>query len=86
MKKVFIFLREKSEVDPKVIKNLKEIVSKVFSSLPNSQIFKEFFSFFREIFYYNKDMDLVDYNLACDNLEILNDLLKDGSTSNMQKS
>jgi hypothetical protein len=83
---VFIFLREKSEVDPKVIKNLKEIVSKVFSSLPNSQIFKEFFSFFREIFYYNKDMDLVDYNLACDNLEILNDLLKDGSTSNMQKS
>ena len=79
-------MREKNEVDPKVIQNLKEIVSKVFSSLPNSQIFKDYFSFFREIFYYNKDMDIVDYNLACDNLEILNDLLKDGSTSNMQKS
>lgn len=43
---------------------------------PNSIIYKEFLSFFREIFYYNHDMDQVDYDLACDSLEIFNSLLK----------
>jgi hypothetical protein len=41
---------------------------KVLGILPRGPIYKEFFGFMREIFYYNKDMDDVDYNLVTDTL------------------
>lgn len=55
---------------------MKELLERTFAALPNASMLREFFSFFREIFYYNKDMDNVDFNLACDTLEILNNLLR----------
>ena len=37
---------------------------------------REYLSFLREIFYYEKDMDEVDFDLAVDTLEVTNDLLR----------
>jgi hypothetical protein len=45
-------------------------------AVPNPIMMKEFFTFIREIFYYDQDMDAVDFNLATDVLEILNEMLK----------
>lgn len=42
---------------------------------------REYLSFLREIFYYEKDMDDVDFNLAVDTLEVTNDLLNKSSYS-----
>lgn len=55
---------------------MKHIIEKTFTTYPNPLLIKEFFSFFREIFYYNQDMDNVDFNLACDTLETMNSLLR----------
>lgn len=40
--------------------------------MPKAIHLREFFSFLREIFYYNQQMDDVDLNLAEDVLKILN--------------
>ena len=47
---------------------MKEIMVRVLGTLPRGRIYQEFFSFFKEIFYYNNDMDDVDFNLATDTL------------------
>ena len=52
-----IFIREKEDLIPEAMKQVKEIITKLLIAAPKSQLYKEFFSFFREIFYYNKDMD-----------------------------
>ena len=59
-----------------VSSQLKELMVKILVVLPRSPIYKEFFTFMREIFYYNRDMDEVDYNLATDTLYIMNNLMK----------
>lgn len=59
-----------------VSSQLKELMVKILGVLPRSPIYKEFFTFMREIFYYNRDMDEVDYNLATDTLYIMNNLMK----------
>lgn len=51
-------------------------MTKVLTVTSKTVIYKEFFSFFREIFYYNRDMDQVDYELACDTLQVMNNVLK----------
>ena len=55
------------------------IIDRAFSVHPEPLLVREFFAFLREIFYYNQDMDQVDIDLACDTLEILNNLLKNRS-------
>ena len=57
---------------------------RVLGTLPRGPIYQEFFSFFKEIFYYNNDMDDVDFNLATDTLQILNNLMK-SSVENQTK-
>lgn len=54
----------------------KQIIIHGLYQISNPEVFKEFFSFLREIFYYNTSMDNVDFNLAIDTMEILNSLLK----------
>lgn len=76
IKKVMIYIREREDQLEDSCKQLKEIIVKTLAAHPNSTIYREFLTFFREIFYYNKDMDQVDYQLACDSLEVLNSLLK----------
>lgn len=56
-KKIMIFIREKEDLIPEAMKQVKEIITKLLIAAPKSQLYKEFFSFFREIFYYSKDMD-----------------------------
>jgi hypothetical protein len=51
-------------------------MSTVLSVCPNPLIIKEFFSFIREIFYYNENMDIIDYNLAVDCLDMFNKVLR----------
>ena len=65
---------------------MKELIIKVLSVAPNSTTYKEFFSFFREIFYYNKDMDDVDFELACDSLHILNHVPKTSSATQIKET
>lgn len=55
---------------------MKDVVVKVLSATNKSPIYKEFLTFFHEIFYYNKDMDQVDFDLASDTLYVMNNLLK----------
>lgn len=76
VKKIMIYLREKEEISAGTVAKMKDIIIKCLTALPLAPIYKEYFSFFREVFYYNTDMDTVDYNLACDNLDIFNSLLK----------
>lgn len=57
LKKVMIFIREKEEVLQETSTLMRELMIKVLRASPNAVNYKEFFSFFREIFYYNKDMD-----------------------------
>lgn len=71
-----IFIREREENLKETCVQMKELLVKTLAVNPNSMIYKEFLSFFREIFYYNKDMDQVDYELACDSLEVFNSLMK----------
>ena len=37
---------------------MKELIVLLLSASPRTIIYKEFFSFFREIFYYSNDMDM----------------------------
>jgi hypothetical protein len=76
LKKIAIFVRERSEELKETSVLIREIIVEILSAAPNSTVYKEFFSFFREIFYYNKDMDEVDFDLACDTLQTMNQLLK----------
>eukprot|EP00347_Sterkiella_histriomuscorum_P012473 403368442 len=76
IKKLMIELREEFNDRPDLIIKLKQIIERAFQIQPNPLVFREFFGFLREIFYYNKDMDDIDNNLAQDTLEILNNLLK----------
>ncbi|CDW75265.1 beach domain-containing protein [Stylonychia lemnae] len=87
-KKIMIYIREKVEFqnDFEFIDGLKLLLEKTLAAIPNPMIYKEFFSFLREIFYYNKDMDQVDCQLAGDVLEILNNLMKNkGSDQIIEK-
>lgn len=54
---------------------MKELLVLLLTSSPRTSIYKEFFSFFREIFYYNRDMDNVDFALACDTLQVMDSIL-----------
>jgi hypothetical protein len=80
IKKIMIYIREKEESNAELGNSMstqmKEIMTKVLGCLPRGPIYKEFFSFLKEIFYYNQDMDDVDFNLANDTLHILNGLMK----------
>ena len=64
IKKIMIYIREKedgnAEMGNTVSTHLKELIVKILGVLPRAAIYKEFFAFLREIFYYNKDMDEVD--------------------------
>jgi|LauGreDrversion4_2_1035121.scaffolds.fasta_scaffold885589_2 hypothetical protein len=73
-----IYIREKedAETGTTVSTQMRELMIKILAALPRGPIYKEFFGFMREIFYYNKDMDDVDYNLATDTLLIMNNLMK----------
>jgi hypothetical protein len=62
---------------------MREIMVRLLSVAPKTSLYKEFFGFLREIFYYNRDMDEVDFDLANDTLYILNNLLK--TSSNVQQ-
>ena len=76
-----IFIREKEESMKDTQSLLKDLIVKVLCACPRTLIYKEFFTFFREIFYYNKDMDKVDFELACDTLQIMNQVLETSSRS-----
>jgi hypothetical protein len=79
IKKIMIYIREKeeaSEAGTVVSSQIKELMVKILGVLPRAGIYKEFFAFMREIFYYNRDMDEVDYNLATDTLYIMNNLMR----------
>ena len=72
-----IYIREKEEEAAGVISSqVKELMVKILGVLPRAPVYKEFFTFMREIFYYNRDMDEIDYNLATDTLYIMNNLMK----------
>ena len=63
--------------------------------MPNARQMRDFFAFFRDIFFYNSKLDEVDFLLANDTLAIMNDVLrkkteqlspecvKDGNSSNI---
>ena len=69
IKKLMIYIREKEETGlGETAQLLKEVIIKILTVTSKTIIYKEFFSFFREIFYYNQDMDQVDYELACDTI------------------
>jgi hypothetical protein len=62
IKKIFIYLREyestpyanhQGELCNEVVINLRTTMAKVFSYVPKAFDFKEFFSFIREILFYN---------------------------------
>lgn len=80
IKKIMIYIKEKEEASVElgttISAQIRELMIKVLGVLPRGPIYKEFFGFMREIFYYNKDMDEVDYNLATDTLHIMNNLMK----------
>ena len=73
-----IYIREKEEeaAGGAISSQVKELMVKILGVLPRAPVYKEFFTFMREIFYYNRDMDEVDYNLATDTLYIMNNLMK----------
>lgn len=77
IKKLFIFLREQDEYMEDSLEKMREIMIKTFAAYPDSLIIKEFFSFLREIFYYNKMMDNVDFELTKDILETMNQIIKE---------
>jgi hypothetical protein len=52
-----IYIREKDEVLSNEMGLMKDLVIQLLTVCPRTMIYKEFFTFFREIFYYNKDMD-----------------------------
>ena len=77
IKKIMIYIREKEEEAAGVISSqVKELMVKILGVLPRAPVYKEFFTFMREIFYYNREMDEIDYNLATDTLYIMNNLMK----------
>ena len=77
IKKIMIYIREKEEEAGGAISSqVKELMVKILGVLPRAPVYKEFFTFMRDIFYYNRDMDEVDYNLATDTLYIMNNLMK----------
>jgi hypothetical protein len=53
-------------------------MAKVFSYVPKAIEFKEFFTFIREIMFYNEEMDETDQALANDTLWILTKVLGAG--------
>lgn len=63
-----IYIREKDEVLSDFAPMLKDLLLATFLASPSIITYKHFFSFFREIFYYYRDMDRVDSQLACDAL------------------
>jgi hypothetical protein len=79
-----IYIREKEdasvEMGTGVSSQMKDLMVKILGVLPRAPIYKEFFTFMREIFYYNRDMDEIDYNLATDTLYIMNNLMKQSVT------
>ena len=77
LKKLMIYIREKEEAGlGETAQLMKEVMVKVLGVTAKTGIYKEFLAFFREIFYYNQDMDQVDFELACDTLHVMNNLLK----------
>lgn len=52
IKKIFIYLRENEHLSD-FAKHWKEIMIYSLQAITNPQILKEYFSFLREIFYYN---------------------------------
>ncbi len=77
IKKIMIYIREKEEEAGGAISSqVKELMVKILGVLPRAPVYKEFFTFMREIFYYNRDIDEVDYNLATNTLYIMNNLMK----------
>jgi hypothetical protein len=65
IKKLMIYIREKEETGlGETAQLLKEVIIKILTVSSKTIIYKEFFSFF----YYNQDMDQVDYELACDTI------------------
>jgi len=73
VKRVMIFARERGLEE--CMTKMKELLVLLLTASPRTIIYKEFFSFFREIFYYNKDMDNVDFALACDTLQVMDSIL-----------
>jgi hypothetical protein len=57
IKKIMIYIREKEDSNPELgttmSTQMREIMIKVLGILPRGTIYKEFFSFLKEIFYYN---------------------------------
>jgi hypothetical protein len=54
LKKVMIYIREKEDSGLlESVQLMKEVMVKALSIISRAPIYKEFFSFFREIFYYN---------------------------------
>lgn len=70
-----IYIREQQ--DQAMSTSIRELMIKTLRAIPNTKLYREFFSFFREVFYYNRDMDPVDFELACDTLHIMNQVLKE---------
>lgn len=75
LKKILIFLREAGEESKKdygrdvhhtevCVSQLRQVIVRVLSYMPKPQQIRDFFSFFREIFYYNKKLDEVDFLLT----------------------
>lgn len=81
IKKIFIFLRENEHNNDGIdlhhtIQLLKQIITKTFRLVPKAIQIRDFFSLIREIFFYNKQMDEVDYKLAEDMLTTFNDIIR----------
>jgi hypothetical protein len=80
-----IYIRERDDVLKDCGAQLRDLIVRTLCAAPSTLRYKEFFSFFREIFYYHQDMDVVDYDLACDTLHIFNQVLKTSSLSQVSE-
>lgn len=106
LKKILIYLREQGQQQfeefgrdaqqtEATMGQLRQIIVRALSVSPSARQMRDFFAFFRDIFFYGNRLDEVDFLLCNDTLAILNDLLrkkteqlsqecvKDSSTSNI---
>ena len=90
IKKILIFMAEQIvyEKNPHDLKynltQLKNILVQIFVRVPRAIQIRDFFSFIREIFFYNEMMDEVDHMLARDMLKIFNDVIKESTKHDLR--
>ena len=85
IKKILIYLQEQIALgNPQDLKynmtQLTAILTQIFVRVPKASQMRDFFSFLREIFFYNNMMDKVDHALAREMLKIFNQVIQESYT------